>query len=1336
MKELKMKNTSNKLKRVSKDAEIMVKQNMSPNSLNIVLYAKNKMIQAVSLFLIFSILTISTPASPKLISESLYVARQDMAIFVKLHNIFSFFSLIQTSVPKQETSVEREATVTRIEIDSDNDTFFVGGKIQLIGIAYDKNNTTVSGVRIEWEVTDSKGIKQEVENNFFTAKTEGEYIVKAKTTFCESSGKFILKSALTEPDTKLSPSSLPFDEWNVDNINYANNPRNERGNPRGKPKGKTNFNIAAPVLSMPGRGLNLDLSLYYNSLVWSKINNDISYDMDKDWLAPGWNIGFGKIINVINGGIVQVEADGTRRFFAGDVVGVNDRVTFQGQSTDGSFIKSLSETSRAGVCFYNPVTILKYPDGTTTSYAPFDNRGCYTVSEPITMVPTLIQDKSGNEIEIAYHNPANPTSDPAGRWIKYIKDTLGRVYTFNYVLDNGRYYFKSITAPGLPDTAGNPVTRTFVRVQYKNVPITHNFSSSLTPHVRENTIKALSAIYYPATQTGYWFDFADSYSPYGMIRRVDERRAMTYSEQGGITEGVLSRQRIYSYPTNTNSSISDTPAFGDVTETWEGMTTPPTNTEYQVNWETTPRTTETISSDGSRVKEFSYNIPIGTPEERVKDGLTYKTEFYDSGQQLKNRSEIEWESGHELNTCPTPTGTCVVVKVPRAKTVIQSQFENGQTFTKTTANVFGEYNQVLETTEKGYAGEVLRKTVTEYIKKGDAPSTGNQWQSLPRLINLPTVTQVYDGNNTRIGYSKVEYDLNPIQAFSGAVPTNFCNFFYCNSITERGNVSKSTAYEKVTNTELIGELSNKLIYDRAGNLVQQKGEVTQSPVNTFKYTKDTEYAFPEETFVGSEDIALLNLSASKVTYNLKTGLPLTVTDANKQTSIYKHNLDTWRLETTTLPTGGSSTYGYNDLTRTYSQTAFDASNGIVGKQISKTNGAGLVYRQETFAATENGVEKWNVVETEYDQFGRKKRVSNPFRTSSPDDHGVYWSEVFYDSIGRVWKTVAPDGSTKYDYFNEAARPAGASSILGMTHRMKDPIGREKWYLTDSDGNMVEVIEPNPDGNGTVATNGLVTKYSYDKLKRLLQTEQGSQLRKFKYDSLGRLTNQKMAETKGTLDDSGALVGESAGSWSDFYRYDKLGNVDLYKDARGVSTVYSYANPALPQFPIDPLNRIFSTSYNTNGATDVLPSPTINYEYQATGNVSQVTSVTTAGVSTMEFGHDTRGRVNQRTTKILSRPNQPMTVNYAYDSLSRISDVIYPVQHTTGVRKTLHNDYDNTGKMTNLKVDNVNYASDFVFNNFDQLTSVKIGTSGINQITESQIYNQLNGLMENQKVLRG
>lgn len=73
---------------------------------------------------------------------------------------------------------------------------------------------------------------------------------------------------------------------------------------------------------------------------------------------------------------------------------------------------------------------------------------------------------------------------------------------------------------------------------------------------------------------------------------------------------------------------------------------------------------------------------------------------------------------------------------------------------------------------------------------------------------------------------------------------------------------------------------------------------------------------------------------------------------------------------------------------------------------------------------------------------------------------------------------------------------------------------------------------------------LATSYTYNTLGNLVQTEQGSQIRRFDYDSLGRLTRQKLAEQKATLDNAGDYVGAGgAGArWSNAFWYDERSNL--------------------------------------------------------------------------------------------------------------------------------------------------------------------------------------------------
>lgn len=75
---------------------------------------------------------------------------------------------------------------------------------------------------------------------------------------------------------------LPGDGWNDGNWMSADDPGNETGNPPGGPAddgaGNGNFQISAPVVSLPGRGIDLALNLNYNSRVWNKAVGSMSIE--------------------------------------------------------------------------------------------------------------------------------------------------------------------------------------------------------------------------------------------------------------------------------------------------------------------------------------------------------------------------------------------------------------------------------------------------------------------------------------------------------------------------------------------------------------------------------------------------------------------------------------------------------------------------------------------------------------------------------------------------------------------------------------------------------------------------------------------------------------------------------------------------------------------------------------------------------------------------------------------------------------------------------------------------------------------------------------------------
>src|SRR5947199_8239442 len=103
--------------------------------------------------------------------------------------------------------------------------------------------------------------------------------------------------------------------------------------------------------------------------------------------------------------------------------------------------------------------------------------------------------------------------------------------------------------------------------------------------------------------------------------------------------------------------------------------------------------------------------------------------------------------------------------------------------------------------------------------------------------------------------------------------------------------------------------------------------------------------------------------------------------------------------------------------------------------------------------------------------GQLVQHASPYKSGDPAPTAT---TTEYDALGRVKTVTAPDGSVIRSFYNEGSRPDVASSAPGETTHVQDAWGRERWGRTDSSGRLVDVVEPNPNGNGSVATAGLLT----------------------------------------------------------------------------------------------------------------------------------------------------------------------------------------------------------------------------------------------------------------------
>src|SRR5262249_44971904 len=155
------------------------------------------------------------------------------------------------------------------------------------------------------------------------------------------------------------------------------------------------------------------------------------YDIDHDWPAPGWHLGFGKMVTMGSAGCLLIEPDGTRHSFTGTVsthtyppIGLLPGVTvpiFKGRTTDGSLIEYRCEMQVGSNG--TPYGVARYPNGMVVYYTNYSS----DFTKPKNYIyPYLVVDANGNRINIKY---LWELREPR---IERIVDSVGRVISFNY----------------------------------------------------------------------------------------------------------------------------------------------------------------------------------------------------------------------------------------------------------------------------------------------------------------------------------------------------------------------------------------------------------------------------------------------------------------------------------------------------------------------------------------------------------------------------------------------------------------------------------------------------------------------------------------------------------------------------------------------------------------------------------------------------------------------------------------------------------------------------------------------------------------------------------------
>ena len=1076
--------------------------------------------------------------------------------------------------------------------------------------------------------------------------------------------------------------------------------------------GIANFSFDVPLAGLSGRGIDAGAGMTYNSRTWNKscsqydtngncTQNHFTYDVDQSWIAPGFSTGFGYLETratalYYNGSIIGYRtspvgltgADGTRRQlfckqFSGSICSAYE-------TTDGSFIRISGDVNAAQAnATFNAV----YPNGMKTYFA-----GGFGSDNIRKHYPVIIQDNNGNRIQIAYKD------NLTGR-IDYIRDTLNRNIKFYYGTDTANNPDKlvAVTIPGL--TANDEIQT--VRLYYQN--LTLNTQSAFSGQVTAPTIpiQILSYVYFPSTKTGFKYEYHPNY---GMIKKITRYVGMTADSTATNTTGTITSDGSwaasteYDYPSGT-TAITTAPKYTKRTDDWQGRAAgvPVGETLYNAPEPTTGVdrvTTITVKDTDFDTDDVTVSYNTGDwMNGLVKETSIQRVSHSNGAKTLMAKTTYFWQPGTGGSGRKNPKLQKVETTNDAGQTkATEFEYDGYNNQTKVTEYGFaapGSLGAILRTTDIGYetgagwinanllgltksvtttsGGAVASKTLYEYDHNGSDAS-------LTRRTDIDT-TGTHDtfynpGHPARSERfcpngesSEVSPGESPESDPNGCVTIYHPGYGAASAF--RGNVTKVGRMMDLTPTATMDSNRDDVSdynYDIAGNLVSATLSCCQ--LKTIEYGLSfgvTGYAYPTKEIKGTSP----QLTTEAV-YNYNTGLMTSAKDENDQTTTYEYEPDTLRQKKVIYPNNGYVLTEYSDklgpdpISYVRTTTTLEANKTV--QSYGYFDGRGAQFRSAV--QTPDG---WSVSAVEYNALGRAVKSYNPFYAAAPNGGtGTKYTQVSnYDGLGRTTNVQMQDGTSVATDFN--------GTIVTVT----DQAGKKRRQISDALGRIARVDEPNSagslDANGAPAQP---TNYQYDgndNLTKVIQSTlnaQGQtviQERRFKYDALSRLTNEKQVEADATLNDAGAKGAiDPATKWTKVLKYDTRNLLTDGWDARGVHTTFGY----------DGINRVKTVTFSDG-------TPTVTYTYdQARGgfyNKGALTRVETAVGSTSlrpdtpstatEFDYDIMGRVVSHRQSI---GTQTYNLSYGYNLAGQLISETYP----SG--KVISTNYDTGGRLASIK----------------------------------------------------
>lgn len=986
-----------------------------------------------------------------------------------------------------------------------------------------------------------------------------------------------------------------------------------------------NVNYSLPLVSLPGRaGLDLNLTLSYNSLVWIKFADGMYFDYDYyPTLTPGFRIGFPEVdgphvVNSFNTFIVTLPS--------GRRVEMRQVSTNKYEAIDSSYLYlSVNSTDPSQMTLYTT-------DGTQFKFEiPPDGYQSRC---------TQVKDSNGNFISIAYKNIGDP--EYPLQVIDKVTDTLGREVVFNY---DANLHLQTITQ------AWQGQTFIWAQFEYENRTVQPNFGSLYVDGPVGVEIPVITRV---LTGDGARHTFV--YNSWGLAEDFwlygeanNQRAALDYAFPGtGAAQSDCPR------PSQRNDFIAN----------WAGAT----GNGWVSNYFAFDAANETYGQvtdpDGVTHKEL-FNTANG------KRGLPSRMETWHNSQ-IQKFTDITWvsdvSSGRPLRPRVTDTKVCD----DRNNNGV---YDSGDKLSRTTIDydvyastvrlpsVVKQYNEGGQT--------VYRATATTYI------SSSNYTVNTRRIIGLPSLTQLYEGDlatltaQTEFVYDSANESGTTFLQAHASSPRQHDTTNYGTGFLYRGNLTKTRRYS-VTGGSASSPIETKTGYYITGSpafskdaLNHQTGIFYDDSFSGGVAPNPPTYAYPTKATDadGFSSVVKYNYDFGAVTETVDPK-SYAASPTNPPVKVIRTYDTKGRLDKSAVWKDGSE----------YSHTRYVYGNDHNYAETWTTVNS---LNEETFVVhLLDGVSRQRITISEhpgsagglklqylvFDKMGRVSETSNPteidgnWAPAGDDATGYAYSQQFYDWKGRPTITRHPDHTTnaprESEISYEGCGCAGSQVVTFYDEGQVDhqnPASRQRRKQQvhyDVFGRAFKTQAY--DWSGAVYSTTINSYTVRDQITSVKQHEGASgtfQETLMTYDGHGRLQSRK-------------LPIESAATTYNYFDDDTM---QTMTDARGATATYAYNN------------RKLVTGITYGVPSGVAATPNVTFGYDAAGNRDWMDD----GPGYVDYSYDTLSRL-QSESRQFDGVSGTYQFSYTYNLAGQIKTITDNRFNTV-----LTYNYDKAGQLTNL-----------------------------------------------------